>query len=164
VRVNGKDVWSGQTEPRSGSIGFVADARSVLAVDQLLVSNNGDECWKSLLATDAISGAGALPNTWAAEEGSGFRHGLGFTSTAERALAKWNYAGKGFRLWAPRGPGLGTVSVLVDGKPIQEVVLKADAPEKSAVLCEQKLPGGFHTVSIVRKEGKVVCDSLEFAP
>jgi len=125
----------------------------------------GEPCSKWLLPTEAIMGSGSLGETWVREEGARFRYGFGFSTTQDGATAKWNYRGRGFRLWAPRGPALGTGKLYVDGLYLGGVSQSAPADEQSHPLFEAlDLPFGFHAVSLVCEKGEIWCDSLEISP
>jgi len=165
VGANGQELWRGQVGAMSGSIGFIADAGTILRVEHLFISTLGEPCSKWLLPTEAIMGSGSLGETWVREEGARFRYGFGFSTTQDGATAKWNYCGRGFRLWAPRGPALGVGSLYVDGLHVGDIAQHAEADEHSQPLFEAlNLPFGFHAVSLVRKKGEVWCDSLEISP
>lgn len=162
VTVNKRSVYEGRDMARTGSIGFLAQNRSALHVDRLLISTLGNPCRKFLLPTDAIQNAGALPDVWKRENQLVFKYGFGYSSTTPGATAKWSYYGKGFRLWAPRKPGLGSVEVYLDGRLIAEVDLSETGVMPSAVVCAQSpLARGYHAVTVVQQRGEVVCDCLE---
>ena len=165
VGANGRELWRGQVEAMSGSIGFIADAGTILRVEHLFISASGEPCRKWLLPTEAIMGAGSLGETWGREEGARFRYGFGFSTTQDGAVAKWNYRGRGFRLWAPRGPALGVGSLYLDGLHVGDIAQSAQADESSQPLLEAlDLPFGFHAVSLVCGKGEILCDSLEILP
>jgi len=165
LSVNGREIWRGPVAPTSGSIGFVADAGTILQVEHLLISTLGAPCSKWLLPTEAIMGSGSLGEVWMRQEGACFRYGFGFVAAQVGATAKWNYRGRGFRLWGPRGPTLGVGSLYVDGQYVGDVLQHGEADERSRLLFEAlDLPLGFHAVSWVCEKGKLGCDSLEFFP
>lgn len=159
---NGRELWHGSVGDASGSVGFVADGGTILRVEHLFISTLGEPCGKWLLATEAIMGSGSVGETWVHEEGEHFRYGFGFSTTQDGATAKWNYHGRGFRLWGPRGPALGVGSLYIDGLYLGDVVQRAETDQRSRPLFEaHDLPLGFHAVSWVCKEGRICCDSLE---
>jgi hypothetical protein len=165
VGANGRELWHGQVRATSGSIGFIADAGTILRVEHIFISTLGEPCRKWLLPTEAIMGSGSLGETWVREEGARFRYGFGFSTTREGATAKWNYCGRGFRLWAPRGPALGVGRLYVDGQQVGEITQRAPTDGHSQPLFEAlDLPLGFHAVSLVCEKGGIWCDSLEISP
>jgi len=162
VSVNGQPLWSGPAGAQSGSIGFIAEAGSILYVDHLLVSQGGGSCCKCLLPTEGPMGSGAHPTVWQMESGSSFRYGFGFTANTAGATAKWNYRGRGLCLWSPRGPQLGSIDLYIDGDYAGEINLSCEEGKNSApVFWRTDMAFGFHAVTLVRRTGVVVCDTLE---
>ena len=99
---------------------------------------------------------------WEVRSDPAFRYGVGAVSKGERARAKWNWHGSGFRLWAPRGPEYGAVRLRLDGVSVGEVDLYAsDAQPSAPVLARKDLPDGYHTLTLESSAGRVVLDTLE---
>ena len=108
--------------------------------------------------------AGEPDSAWT-KRTSGFRYGTGYVSSLEGARAKWNFLGRGVRLWSPRGPEWGDAQVVLDGKTVGDISLHADAEQASSVVwANESLPAGPHAVMIVRKDGAMPVDSVEFQP
>ena len=165
IRVNGQPVWSGPVAPQAGCIGVFAQKGSVTYVDKFVVSPEGEPCSTFLLATDGITGAGFGDKGWTKETHGNYKFGFGYYSTQEQQTAKWNYVGKGFALWSPSSPHGGVCEIWLDGKKLGEVNQHTDAPQASARrFTKEDVPFGFHAVTIVRKSGAIICDSLETLP
>jgi len=165
VSVNGRELWRGALACRPGSLGFIARNRSVLFVDKLLASSAGTDTTLSLLPTEAVIGAGCTQDQWTKEENACYRFGFGYHSGKPAVAAKWNYVGRGFALWSPRNKGLGSASVFLDGQHLGDVNLKADKLEPSSKILEKTdVSPGFHALTLLQKEGTIVCDSLEVSP
>ena len=162
VGINGRETWAGAAPARSGSIGFVAESPGVLYVDRLLLSNLGESCRKFLLATEAILGAGSGQDGWVEEKSALYKFGLAYASSTAGIAAKWNYHGRGFRLWSPRGPALGRARILVDGQDRGEIILTSPQAETSSPILEiSDLSLGYHAVTLIQTGGRLACDCLE---
>jgi hypothetical protein len=162
VSIGGSEVYSGDAPARSGSIGFVAEAPCILYIDKLVLSTFGESCSKFFLSTDAILGAGSGRDGWTEEKNALFKFGPGFTASTPGIAAKWNYYGRGFRLWSPRGPALGRARVIVDGTDCGEISLTAFQDSASCPIFEDtSLPLGYHAVVLTQVTGRLACDCLE---
>ncbi len=162
VSIGGSEIFSGKAPAGSGSIGFVAESPGILYVDKLLLSNLGESCSKFLLATDAILGAGSGQDGWDLEKNPLYKFGQGYASSTAGIAAKWNYRGRGFRLWSPRGPALGRARILVDGQDRGEITLTSPKNEPFRPILEiADLPLGYHAVTLTQTTGRLACDVLE---
>lgn len=162
VTINGVEVFSGKAPARSGSIGVAADNPGILFVDKIELSTVGESGSKFLLATDAILGAGSGQDGWVEEKCALYKFGLGYSSSTRGIAAKWNYRGRGFRLWSPRGPALGRVRILVDGRDGGEINLSAPNDKPSRPVFEiSSLPLDYHAVTLIQTNGRLACDALE---
>jgi len=75
---------------------------------------------------------------------------------------KWNFRGRGLRLWSPRGPAYGRVEAVLDGRPEGTIDLAAPAEEASRpVLVREGLPDGFHALVLRGVTGLLPIDSLD---
>ncbi|MBN1350722.1 hypothetical protein JXJ21_14995 [candidate division KSB1 bacterium] len=162
IAVNSNLIWECKGESLSGSIGFFADAGIILHVDELTISTTGEECYKWLLPTDAIIGAGAAKDTWSPENADYYKFGFGYVSAMAGATLKWNYQGRGFRLWCPRAPIYGTYEIYINGLHSGIIDLKTPRIENSSPVFESpELPFAFQAVCLVRKNGTVPAGCLE---
>lgn len=162
VSIGGLEVFSGAFPAQPGSIGFVADAPGILYVDRLLLSGRGESCSKFLLATDAILGAASGQDGWIEEKSALYKFGMGYASSNAGVAAKWNYHGRGFRLWSPRGPALGRARVIVDGQGRGQIDLASRQDKPAHPIFEDSgLPLGFHAVTLTQTAGRLACDTLE---
>jgi len=175
LRLGGKSVWRGRVSVKRGRVGVLAEEGSIVKVGSFSVSPAGQVDPVFLLATDATMGSGASRKDWRRLESSPmYRFGIGCraasatpgaASATPGAMAKWNYRGRGFRVWSPRGPDLGRCRIIVDGTERGVYNLHAPSPEESFVIAEDlSLPDGFHAVTLLQEEGIIVCDALEFWP
>lgn len=95
-----------------------------------------------LTASEGIVGQGsaALSGWTLANDHTYFQSNAGFINSGatNRTIAKWNFVGVACKLWLPRGPSYGTVSVSVDGGKATLVNLVASQNEHSTVVYEWK--------------------------
>ncbi|OGD19636.1 MAG: hypothetical protein A2W03_02350 [Candidatus Aminicenantes bacterium RBG_16_63_16] len=162
ISIGGGEVFSSKAPAGAGSIGFVAESPGILYVDRFLLSNLGESCSKFLLATDAILGAGSGQDGWEEEKSAHFKFGQGYACATAGIAAKWNYRGRGFRLWSPRGPAFGRARILVDGREQGEIILTCPRDGPSRPVFEvADLPLGFHAVTLTQTAGRLACDALE---
>lgn len=165
VGIDGRELWSGAAPASSGSIGFVAESPGILYVDRVLLSTKGESGSQFLLATDAIMGAASGRDGWDEEKSALYKFGSGYASSASGIIAKWNYRGRGFRLWSPRGPKSGEVRVTLDGREMGMLTLRKRSEESSRPVFEMtNLPLGYHAATLTQVSGRLACDCLEIFP
>jgi hypothetical protein len=161
IRVNGAEVWSGETPGKGGRIELYAEQGTFLRVEKFDIAGKPGPGYESWLAMESFSGAGELQGHWLEETDNCFRWGVGHVSANSAARAKWNYLGRGFRLFLPKGPRYGDCEVLADGLSVAKLNLSAPTPEASAVVLQRNLAAGLHAVILKPIRGKIPCDSLE---
>jgi len=164
VVYNGSELCNETLETEPGRLELFAEAKSLLRVDEFKVEGLRTADTEALLALDALAGAASTGNEWKTVSDIRYKFATGCVSATEHARAKWVYTGRGFRLWAPKGPEYGTCEVLADGKLLGEVNLNADKVTPSAVVLEHKLSDGYHAVVIRSVKGKTALDVLEIDP
>ena len=157
----GVRAWDGALEAAPGRIELLAEAGTILRVDEFALDGAVVPTWEPWLATEALAGAGAPMGDWAPAVDPSFRYGLGFVAAKAGARAKWNYAGAGFRLWAPRGPGYGKCRVKVDGRESATLDLSASVVAASQPVYSRDLPVGLHAVVLEAIDAAVPLDTLD---
>lgn len=160
VIYDGAELFSGALAAGPGRIELYAETHALLSVDEFKVSGTPSASTESLLALDALAGAAAGGGEWQNVNASSFRYGTGCLSSGKGARAKWNVFGRGFKLWAPKGPEYGSFEVLVDGIKLGEVVCKADQALPSAMVLERKLEDGPHAIVVRALSAKAPLDVL----
>jgi hypothetical protein len=148
-------------DPGSGRIEVWAEAGTILAADRFEVEGRGRAGTERWISTEAIAGSGAAAEDWAPVRSDRFLFGSGHESRAAGASAKWSYRGRGFRLFAPRGPGYGKGIVAVDGDDAGEIDFAAPIPGPSEPVLARDLPDGLHAVALRPAAGRIPCDVLE---
>ena len=161
VSLAGTVVWEGATEERPCRMEILAETGTILRVEEFRLNGPVAASFEAWLATEALAGAGSLPGEWTAVEHPEFRYGQGYVSAKPGARAKWNYAGAGFRLWAPSRKGYGSCSVKVDGRHLATLDLGAGPPHPSQPVLAQELPIGLHAVVVEALGEGVPLDILE---
>ena len=93
--------------------------------------------------------------SWQPSREAGFLTERGYIGSGGQC-AKWNIRGDGFRIFAPRMPGLGNMEIWVDGFLYGTADLCAERPEPSGMVYEALgLPGdGRHCVMLKGYEGQ----------
>jgi hypothetical protein len=125
----------------------------------------------ALLAMDAMTGAGNLATGWRTDtNGSLWRFDEGLVCEAGAPcehVAKWNFAGVGVVLWAPRGlPGAGNTTISIDGDVMYTIDLSAPSLVPSApVWSSEPLPPGRHACIVRTAPGIALpVDSVDVVP
>lgn len=125
----------------------------------------------TLLAVDAMTGAGNLAAGWRKDtRESLWRFGDGLVCDASsdcEHTAKWNFAGVGVVLWAPRGiAGTGNVTLSIDGGLQETIDLSADSLTPSApVWVSSALTAGRHALTVMAAGAVALpIDSIEVMP
>jgi hypothetical protein len=114
-----------------------------------------------LLPTEALLGAGQNLADWDEVRSPVFKFNEGFVSKGVNGRAKWNYHGRGFELWSPRGPAFGTADVIFDGKIAATLDFDAASETTSAPLFRlDSVPDGFHAVVLKGRTGRFPVDSI----
>lgn len=128
--------------------------------------------WLSLNAADGISGGGSAGiGGWTPVTAPEFRTGVGMSSPGgPSTMAKWSFVGTAVRLWLPRGPSYGAVTVAVDTNPSTVLNLWASTVTASSVLFSWVEPAGpppshhRHAIVVRWLNGTVIADSVDFLP
>ena len=187
ILIDGKPVFDralGETEA-SGRLELVAEPHTILRVFEATLGGNKPPLtgWESWLATEALAGAAVTSADWERRDDpnlSLFRFGTGYLSTTNattmnsEARAKWNFFGRAFSLYAPKGPELGSCRVLLDGKVLADLDLHADAWVPSTSVLAREISPGPHALIITPSPGqrtqsgrwrtRIPCDSLDVLP
>ena len=158
---NGTELWSEKLNVEPGRLEIYAETESHIEVDEFLVSGSPSTGREALLAIDALAGIGADAAEWRGVSGGHYRFGTGWESARAHASAKWNYMGRGFRLWAPKGPVYGAFEVIVDGQRIATIDCKSAKLEPSSIVLERSLEAGYHAVVLRSLNGVIPLDTLE---
>jgi len=149
-----------------GRIQLLAEAGTVMRIEQFIVDGETHPCTEDWLAIDALAGSAIAMDgaEWRLEENDAFRYGLGYRSSKAGAEAKWNFHGTGYRLHAVRGPECGEMLVIIDNQAAITVSLSTPEPAKSTVVLSGSLPAGYHAVKVIAQSENARLDTLEVIP
>ncbi|MDR3690069.1 MAG: hypothetical protein P4L46_11865 [Fimbriimonas sp.] len=160
--VGGKRVWSGAFPVGSGPLALLLEPNTNLQVARFAVKGTPRAASQTWLASEAISGAGIAEGSYDRQVGPAWRYAVGAVCRTPHERAKWNFRGRGFRLWSPRGPHYGRVSAILDGVPLGDLDLSSNAERPSElVLTRGDLSDGFHALVLKADEHPMPLDSLE---
>jgi hypothetical protein len=162
VILDNKVIWKGITISRKGAIGVLVGQNSYLSVDRFLISGSPYMAILPMLYTEALLGAGQSLNDWQVKTSEQFRYNCGAVHKENGGRAKWNFHGKGFSIWAPKGPDFGKIVISVDGNHRGDIDLYAVSEVISRpVFTLDKLVSGFHAVVLEGTGGRLVIDSID---
>ncbi len=162
LALDGARVFQGRAAARTGPLGLILEPGTHVGVARFAVTGVPLPAVHTWLAREAFSGAGADEARWRVVASPAFRFGTGFISRAPGERLKWNFRGKGFRLWLPRGPEYGSMEARIDGVPAGKVDAHASVEgPSSVVLAREDLEDGFHALVLRGSGGLMPVDCLE---
>jgi hypothetical protein len=161
LTLQGKPTWRGRLPVIAGPIGLCLEPHTSLAVDRFCVTGRVEPAVFTWLCTEGMS-AGVNHNDWTVARSTDYRFGIAAVRTAPGGRVKWNFHGRGFRLWLPKSPEYGQCEILLDGRRLAQVDLRADQPEPSRVVYDCENAGdGYHAVVVKSIAGHFAADSLD---
>jgi hypothetical protein len=167
LRMDGKEVWTGQRDASAaadypGALALSVEARSHLFVQRFQTQGRALPARLQYLAQEALLGAGENLARWQERSGPDFHSGAGVVSKEPHARVKWNVSGSRLTLWSPRGPEFGDAEILVDGRRAAVIHLRAPQPLPSQpVWTSDKLRNPFHGVVWQALTGALPVDCLQ---
>ena len=154
--------WGGILEDNPGLVGVALNPHSYLFADQLVVDGHQRRGFVTYGYYEALLNAGNQDSDWVFEKSNLFFSGRGAVSKRDSAFAKWNFCGKGFELYSPKGSHYGTVNIYLDGLLLDKVLLKNTEEQKSSMIYKSntlnKLP---HAVYIESMDGLLPVDCIK---
>lgn len=146
----------------TGVLGWRVGARSRVEVERFAIRGKPAPAVMRWGARDALLGAGQRLTDWELLEGELFRFGHGAVSKQPGGRVKWNVTGRQITLWSPQGPDFGEVELRLDGRSAGVIDLRAAERKTSRpVWASGPLPGDFHALVLVSREGRLPVDSVE---
>ena len=162
VTLDGRDVWEGACPARPGPLALLLQPGTHLTVSRFALTGIPRPATWTWLASEAIAGAGVSDGDFRTLATTDFRFGTGLVCSRPDARAKWNFRGRGFRLWLPKGPEYGRCAVRLNGLALGELDLHDAAPVPAAMLLERHdLPDGYHALVIQSLGAPLPVDCLE---
>ena len=160
--INDIKCWEGGLKSNPGIIGVLLDPHSYLFADRFVVNGPGKEGFVTYGFYRALLAAGNQDSDWVFKKDTTFLYGKGAVSKRNSSFAKWNFDGKGFELFSPRGPMYGTINIYLDGQLIKNLSLKSSREIKSSVLFKSgDLARGSHAVYIESLDGPLPVDCIK---
>jgi hypothetical protein len=160
--IGGKVRWSGNVAINAGEIGLLVDPFTNLSVSRFELSGPFQPAIVPWLCIEALTGAGVRMSDWDVVQSPLYRFGVGAVRKAPGGRVKWNFRGRGFRLWSPHSPQFGRCEVLLDGRKLAELDLHADREQPSRIVYSCPDAGdGYHAVVLRSIEGRLPVDSLD---
>jgi hypothetical protein len=162
VKIDGNVCYEGALPVAVGSIGLLVEPFTNLRVSQFELTGPFEPAVVPWLYLEALTGAGVDMNDWDVVQSPVYRFGVGAVRKTPGGWAKWNFRGRAFQLWSPRGPELGRCDALLDGKKLVELDLHSDSAQPSEMLLKCDDAGdGYHTVILRSTAGRLSVDSLD---
>jgi hypothetical protein len=158
-----------------GSVAVHAAAGASVHVRELTLwpATEPTRSWLRLVAADGVAGGGsAAIGGWAPCSDTGGCTGYR-SAGGPSTLAKFSFVGVAARLWLPRGPSLGAVTVSVDGNAAALINLTHAVDLPPAVLYNWSAAAGDdgragllngHALKVRWARGAVAVDVLDFMP
>lgn len=162
LTLDGETVWQGACTPRQGPLALLLEPGTHLTVNRFAVSGTPLPAVWTWLASEAVAGAGVAEGQYRTQESGLFRFGSGILCDRPGERLKWDFRGRGFRLWLPMGPEYGRCSVRLNGVPIAVLDLHREEPMASAPVLERDgLPDGCHALVVQSLEAPLPADCLD---
>ena len=162
--INDVKCWEGKVKSNPGVAGVSLDPHSFLFADHFVVKGRQTEGSLSYGFYRALLNAGNQDSDWVFKKDPMFLHGRGAISKKDSSFAKWNFDGKGFELFSPKGPLYGTINIYLDGKLLKKLSLKNSLEIKSSVIFKYTdMSMGSHAVYIESLDGLLPVDCINIA-
>lgn len=160
--INGVNIWKGILSGNPGITGILLDPHSYLFASQMIVDGRQIKGSVTYGFYQALVNSGNQVSEWTFKNDSLFLYGNGAESKKASSCAKWNFDGKGFEIFSPKGPDYGAVNIYLDGKLLQNLSLKSPQEVKSSSIFKSKeFKMGSHAVYIESLDGLLPLDCIE---
>ncbi len=159
--INDVKCWEGILKSNPGIVGVSLNPHSYLFANRLVVDGRQMKGSITYGFYEALVNAGNQDSDWVFKKDTMFLYGRGAVSKKDSSFAKWNFDGKGFELYLPKGPLYGTVNIYLDGKLLKNVSLNsAQEIRSSLILKSTGLSMGPHAVYIESLDGLLPVDCI----
>jgi hypothetical protein len=161
LSINNEKCWEGALQNNPGIVGLSLDPHSYLYVDRFGMYGRPTKGFVTYGFYRALVDAGNKNSDWDFKKDTNFLYGKGVISKKDSSFVKWNFDGKGFELFSPKGPLFGTINISLDGKLLKNISLKNPGEMKSSSIF--KLSGlsmGRHAVYIKSLDGLLPVDCI----
>jgi hypothetical protein len=159
--LNDSQCWEGILKSNPGVAGLSLNPYGYLFADRFVVDGRKIKGSVTYGFYEALVNAGNQDSDWVFKKDSQFLYGRGAVSKKDSSFAKWNFYGKGFELFSPKGPLYGTINIYLDGKLLKKTSIKNSQEIKSSVIFKSgNLPLGDHAVYIESLDGLLPVDCI----
>ncbi len=160
--LNGIKYWEGTIKSNPGVVGVSLSPHSYLFADRFVVEGRQMKGSITYGFRQALGDAGNQDSDWAVKKDTMFLYGRGAVSKKDSSFAKWNFDGKGFEIFSPKGPAYGTINIYLDGKLLTNLSLKNPYEIKSSVIFKaDDLSLCSHAVYIESLDGLLPLDCIK---
>ena len=159
---NGVNCWEGTLKDNPGVTGISLDPHSYLYVSHCVVGGHQIKGSVTYGFYQALVNSGNWDSDWTFKKDSMFLYGKGAVSKKDSCFAKWNFDGKGFELFSPKGPLYGIINIYLDGKLLKNTSLNDSRETKSSLIFKSSdLTMGSHAVYIESLDGLLPLDCIK---
>jgi len=159
--INDIKYWEGALKSNPGVAGVSLNPHSYLYANRFVVDGHQMKGSITLGFYQALLNAGDQESDWVFRKDAMFLHGKGAVSKKDSSFAKWNFDGKGFELFSPKGPLYGTINIYLDGRLLKNLSLKNPQEIKSSEIFKSAdLKMGSHAVYIESLDGLLPIDCI----
>jgi hypothetical protein len=160
--IDKKERWGGKLPVGLGPIGLLVDPFTNIEVSRFEIGGPFQPAVLPWLYLEALTGAGVKMADWDATPSPLYRFGVGAVRKTDGGRVKWNFRGRGFQLWSPKGPEFGKCELLLDGRKLANLDFHAKHEQPSEIAFTYNDAGdGYHAVVLRSTVGRLVVDSLE---
>lgn len=161
LSINNEKCWEGVLPGNPGILGLSLDPHSYLYAERLSVQGRKIKGFVTYGFYRALVGAGNQDRDWVFKKDTMFLYGRGAVSKKDSGFAKWNFDGKGFELFSPKGPMYGSINIYLDGKFLKNISLKNHEEIKSSSIFKFTERGvKEHAVYIESLDGLLPVDCI----
>lgn len=161
LSINGQICWVGFLKNKPGVTGLLLDPHSYVFVHHFVLEGHKVSASVVHGFYEALLNAGNQDSDWVFKKSSLFLYDRGAISKKDSAFVKWNFDGKAFELFSPRGPGYGHINIYLDGKLLKTLSLNNPAEIKSSIIYKSRyFRRGKHAVYIESFDGLLPVDCI----
>jgi hypothetical protein len=168
LNLNGKKCWEGILKAGKGIVGICVDEQSYFSAKHFVVKGkiySGEISYgfcEALVTSGYILNENSQLDDWIIVKDSTFLYDQGAVSKSNSAFIKWNFSGRRFKLYSPKGQDFGTINIYIDGNFSNNISLRNSKASKSSVVYESSgLKNGNHALFIETKDGKLPVDCIK---
>lgn len=161
LSINDEICWKGILEGNPGVTGILLDPHSYVFVNHFVLGGRKTNGFVVHGFYEALLNAGNQDSDWEFKKNCMFLYESGAVSKKDSAFAKWNFDGKAFELFSPKGPRYGHINIYLDGKLLKTLSLNNPFEIKSSLIFKYGyFKKGSHAVYIESFDGLLPVDCI----